>query len=170
MKQEDRAAHLEEHIPYEALMMRYSYQRIASETHELDWNAHYCSFAVHARLLHDFLVNDGGSNNVKASDFVDGFHFERKPIIVTTINTLNQQVFHLAKRRPNAEERKDAITFLKPLHDWLNDGLARFVDELNEALRALWREERCHPPASDAIIRIRSTPPSATNNPTSSSG
>jgi hypothetical protein len=38
-----------DHLPYEVLMLRHSYQRTLEDRYALDWNAFYGAFAVHAR-------------------------------------------------------------------------------------------------------------------------
>ena len=61
--------HLGDHLPYEMLMLRHSYQRTLENRYALDWNAFYEAFAVHARNLFHFLINKGGPNNFNARDF-----------------------------------------------------------------------------------------------------
>jgi hypothetical protein len=49
--------HLEEHIPYELLMLRFTLGKLRTEKHPLAWNGMLESFAVHARNLYCFLIN-----------------------------------------------------------------------------------------------------------------
>jgi hypothetical protein len=56
--------HLQDHLPYELLMLRYSHGRINIESDPLIWNAMYECFCMHARNLWDFLNNAGTSNNL----------------------------------------------------------------------------------------------------------
>jgi hypothetical protein len=60
-------------MPYELLMFRYAYERICDDRYQLDWNAYYENFALHARILFNFLMNEDGANNFKAEDFT---HFQ----------------------------------------------------------------------------------------------
>ena len=54
---QQKVMHLGDHLPYELLMLRHSYQRTFEDRYPLDWNASYEAFAVHARNLFDFLMN-----------------------------------------------------------------------------------------------------------------
>jgi len=68
-----KTEHLGDHLPYEVLMLRHSYERTLEVRYALDWNAFHEAFAVHARNLFDFLMNKGGSNNFNARDFSASF-------------------------------------------------------------------------------------------------
>jgi hypothetical protein len=43
--------YLEEHLPYMMKMLRYTHGQMLQKQHYLCWNAHFESFAVHARNL-----------------------------------------------------------------------------------------------------------------------
>ncbi len=66
---DQKLEHLREHLPYELLMLRHTYDRINGNRYTLDWNAYYESFTIHARNLLDFLNNEGTGNNLKAKEF-----------------------------------------------------------------------------------------------------
>jgi len=57
MIDEKQKAYLQEHLPYELKMLRYTYGQLLQKQHCLSWNAHFESFAVHARNLVNFLTN-----------------------------------------------------------------------------------------------------------------
>jgi hypothetical protein len=56
---DNQIEHLEEHVPYELLMLRFTLGKLRTEKHPLAWNAMLESFAVHARNLYSFLANKG---------------------------------------------------------------------------------------------------------------
>src|SRR5690348_6320725 len=90
--------YLDEHIPYMLKMLRYTDGQMLQEQHYLSWNAHFESFAVHARNLVNFLANKD-TGNFKAHEFVPDFK-ARTSDIGGLMSKLDQQVFHLAKARP----------------------------------------------------------------------
>jgi hypothetical protein len=67
-----KAEYLEEHIPYMVKMLRYTYGQMQQEQHYLTWNAHFESFAIHARNLVNLLTNND-TGNMKAHNFINGF-------------------------------------------------------------------------------------------------
>ena len=95
---QQRRDYLNEHLPYEMKMLRYTYGQMQHRQHYLSWNAHYESFAVHARNLVNLLTN-GDTGNFKASDFVPGYR-ARIGDAQGSMGKLRTQVFHLGKKRP----------------------------------------------------------------------
>jgi len=63
--------YMEEHIPYELLMLRHTYQQMKSSNNQLDWNAFFESFCLHARNLYKFLRNDRVNTTFVAVDFTE---------------------------------------------------------------------------------------------------
>jgi hypothetical protein len=61
--------YLDEHLPYTLKMLRYTHGQMLQQQHYLSWNAHFESFAVHARNLVNFLTSNDKSN-FEAKDFV----------------------------------------------------------------------------------------------------
>src|SRR3981189_2884944 len=90
--------YLDEHLPYMLKMLRYTYGQMLQKQHYLSWNAHFESFAVHARNLVKFLTNSD-ARNFKAHKFVQDYK-ARVGDIQGAMAKLEQQVFHLGKNRP----------------------------------------------------------------------
>ena len=68
---DQKVDYLKEHLPYMLKMLRYTFSRMQDEPNYLSWNAHFESFAIHARNLVNFLTN-ADKNNLKAGEFVKG--------------------------------------------------------------------------------------------------
>src|SRR3981081_1240019 len=90
--------YLDEHLPYMLKMLRYTYGQMLQKQHYLSWNAHFESFAVHARNLVNFLTNND-TGNFKAKDLVPAYR-ARISDNQGAMVLLREPVFHLAKRRP----------------------------------------------------------------------
>src|SRR5271169_3273197 len=104
--QDQKIEHLTEHLPYELLMLRHTRERMSSPRYPLDWNAHYESFAVHARNLFDFLMNDATQANFKASHF-STFKASKNAEVQRLIRQdFHSQILHLGKNRESDEDRK----------------------------------------------------------------
>jgi hypothetical protein len=115
--------HLGDHLPYELLMLRYAYEPTGEDHYQLAWNAYYESFALHARILFDFLTNkkDRGNINFVATDFVTGFTAKEDEEVRRLVNqNLNWQVFHFGKQRKSELEKKLGTEERKKIFDWID--------------------------------------------------
>jgi hypothetical protein len=138
--------HLGDHLPYEVLMLRHSYQRALEDRYALDWNAFHEAFAVHARNLFDFLMNEGGSNNFRARDFSPGFTVRKDAKVQRVIEQdLHWQVFHFGKQRQSEEEKKVGTEQRKAIFDWIEENFNAFIAALDPDLRPHWYAERADP-------------------------
>jgi len=135
---------LAEHLLYELLMLRFAHAQILKPQGQLTWNALYESFAVHARILFDFLTNDAHSENMQASDYNSAFEAKDPGAVRGVKNSLNPHVLHLAKIRKEAD-RKPHIDRLKKLYVWLDENLIRFGHELPQNFSKHWHPERANP-------------------------
>ena len=98
--QEQKIEHLSHHLPYEVLMLRHAHSRMNSPGYPLDWNAYYEAFALHARVLLDFLENKSDGRNFRKSDFSDTFKAETDQEIQRIVRQeMNCQVLHFGKSR-----------------------------------------------------------------------
>jgi hypothetical protein len=109
--------YLDEHLPYMLKMLRYTYGQMLQRQHYLSWNAHFESFAVHARNLVNLLTN-GDKGNIKAKDFAENFR-ARIGDASGAMSKLDQQVFHLAKERPKNAVDKFNTEHAKAVYDWI---------------------------------------------------
>jgi hypothetical protein len=171
--------HLGDHLPYEVLMLRHSYQRTLEDRHALDWNAFYEAFAVHARNLFDFLMNRGGSNNFSARDFSACFAARKDDAVERLINqNLNWQVFHFGKQRKSEEDEKVGKEQRKAVFEWIEENFNVFAEALDRDLAPYWYPERADPKkvhgeltkAPDTVVVVGLAPQSAsTGSPQSAS-
>lgn len=115
--QQQKCDYLDEHIPYMLKMLRYTDAQMLQAQDYLSWNAHFESFAVHARNLVNFLANKD-TGNVKAHEFVRNFK-ARTSDIGGLMRKLDQQVFHLAKVRPRGVVGKFNSEHVKPVRGWV---------------------------------------------------
>src|SRR5229473_2771185 len=99
IEKEQKIKWLDEHLPYELMMARYTIKRLKEQVFWLDWNAYHSAFAVAAANLAGFLTNTD-SRNLKASDFVGTFK-SRKVDLASTFAKMEPQIFHLGKARPS---------------------------------------------------------------------
>lgn len=120
---------LEEHLPYELKMCRYSFLTM-KEAHPfyLDWNMALASFAVAAGNLSAFLTNSDGSGNIKASDYVESFK-SRKGDLSGVFARMEPLIFHLGKARPT-DEGKFSLRDAEKIADWIEKEMAVFVSRL----------------------------------------
>ena len=138
--------HLGDHLPYEVLMLRHSYQRTLEDRYALDWNAFYEAFAVHARNLFDFLMNKGGSNNFNARDFSASFAAREDAAVQRLINQdLHWQVFHFGKQRKSEEDEKVGKEQRKAVFEWIEENFNVFTEALDRDLGPYWYPERADP-------------------------
>jgi hypothetical protein len=164
MTENQKTAYLEDHLPYEILMLRYTFQKIMAFQSQLDWNAYYESFVLHARNLYLFLTNGDGSN-AKASDFIAGFKAQKTNETISAFQRLGTQVFHLGPARPSDELQKVAIVQATVVNNWLDQNFSSFIDGLDEKYRLHWQPGRADPAqAPGQIMRFGYTGPSATNH------
>ena len=139
---EDKIKHLDDHLPYELLMLRHTYQQVNSDRNALDWNAFHESFAVHARILLNFLINDAGSTNFQASGF-SNFIAEKDATVQRIIRQdLNKQVFHLGKSRPSEADLKVAAANRKLVFEWIESNFRKFLEQLHKDWKPHWNSDR----------------------------
>ncbi|MBI5319799.1 hypothetical protein [Bradyrhizobium sp.] len=137
---------LDEHLPYELKMARYSIAQMrGTSVFYLDWNAYHSSFAVSACNLAAFLTNgEKKGNNLQACDFVQNFK-SRKDNLAGIFSKLEPQVFHLGKARPTDEGKFNLHEAEKILH-WIEEEMAKFISQLG-TWRKHWNEARSKPEA-----------------------
>jgi hypothetical protein len=139
--------YLAEHLPYELLMLRYAHRQLSQSRDQLHWNMSLEAFSIHARNLRDFLLNDGGSNNFKASDFLDNYTSSRQDL-AGAMQKLNTQILHMAKSRPADDVKKFNTDQAHTLYQWLEDAMTEFLSSLSPGYRACWNEENSRIPAT----------------------
>jgi hypothetical protein len=166
MTEEQKIAYLQEHLPYEVLMLRYAIDKITTgeittPQQQLDWNAHYESFVLHARNLYMFLTN-GDRSNVKASNFVPEFKAQKTNDTISTFQRLGTEAFHLGPER--STDHKVAMNEAKAVKDWLLSNFSTFVGKLNDSYRVHWQPTRADPATQASAMTFGPTGPSATNH------
>lgn len=132
--------HLRDHLPYEKMMLEYTFKKISESPTSLtteDWNAYYESFAVHARILAEFLSNKD-KKNLQAGQFITGFCEAKPPNLTGPFIDLNEQVLHIGKKRPTESDKKVSIETAEKIYLWLNSAFDKFLDELPETMKELW--------------------------------
>ena len=136
----EQKAWLDEHLPYELKMARYSLKQMQQpDVFYLDWNAYHSAFAVAACNLAAFLTN---SEKWKSSDFVKDFK-ARKYDLAGKFANLEPQVFHLGKMRPIAEG-KFVLADAEKILAWIEEEMKKFVSQLGP-WQEHWNEKRSQP-------------------------
>jgi hypothetical protein len=135
--------YLDEHLPYTLKQLRHSQRKINQEQHYLDWNSFFQSFAVNARNLVDFLV-DKDARNMRARDFIPNY-IVRKGDLAGRMNTLDQQVFHLAKVRPREPIGKIDTGAAGVVFEWIEEEMMDFLAALPSELRQQWNADKADP-------------------------
>ena len=122
-------------------MLEYSYGRMAQcqlGGQKMDFNAFMESFAVHARVLHDFLVNDAGSDNYEACDFVDTFKAKKPSAIDGAKQRLNRQIAHPGKKQAAHAAGKFTGKDCTIFYQWISGALDQFISQLDEDYQNVW--------------------------------
>jgi len=145
MANQEQIEHLGDHLPYEVLMLRLTHKRMNEDRYPLDWNAYYEAFAVHARVLFDFLMNEPDSRNFKASNFVKFTAEKDKEIQRIVRQESNTQVFHFGKHRSSEPSKKVHLEKVNRVHKWVMDNFSRFTSELDGDLKEHWYPDRADP-------------------------
>jgi hypothetical protein len=144
--QDQKIEHLKGHLPYELLMLRHTRERMNSPLYPLDWNAHHESFAVHARNLFDFLMNDATSANFKVSHFSTTFKAKKNDEVQRIIRQdLHSQVLHLGKNRESDEDKKVGHEKREKVFRWLEENMSSFVGGLDSSFKTHWDSDRADP-------------------------
>jgi hypothetical protein len=131
---------------------------------QLDWNVHYESLAVHARVLFEFLTNEPDSRNLKASDFVGSFRVDKTALTSAAFQKFHSQVLHPGKRRPSALSGKMNLEDCKLVVLWLKTRFAEFIARLDEPYRSQWSWDRARVPRSAAdTLKLLPSDPQASN-------
>jgi hypothetical protein len=164
MKADAKKELLSNHLPYELLMLRYTYREINATQPALRWNALFESFATHARGLHEFLTGKSDNRNGHATDFVEAFKSRKPDKVRGKIDALNQKMMHLGTTRTARQEEKIDLGDAKVLFDWIEGEVLRFVGSLPENLKKHWKPERADTANADATFVIAPVQASATNH------
>lgn len=155
MSREELASYLDEHLPYERMMLDYTFGKITTQQSQCDWNAYYESFVIHARNLYNFLTNNDGTN-AKAHEFVFNFKARKSTGTISISSKLLAQVHHLSPKRPSAAEQKVQADDARVLYSWIDDNFDQFIRGLPENLRTLWNESKSRPPPTFDNILVGS--------------
>ncbi len=140
---------LRDHLIYEKAMLDFTFGELSKPHDQPMWNALFESFAVHARLLYNFL----------RSQEKGGFHarhygpkLDTKPLGSSLL--INQSIFHALKGRVDGA-RYD-MSHATEAYNWIDREWQRWVDALPSTFAAAMNE----PPK---VLQITSGTPSATN-------
>ncbi|TPK99031.1 MULTISPECIES: hypothetical protein [unclassified Mesorhizobium] len=145
-------------------MLRYTFGVLKTVINPLSWNAHFESFAVHARSLYEFLTDGGDSRNFMAKHF--GVAAAKKTDMSGTINRMNEQVMHLTKNRFSENEMKVTLSDAGRVARWIEEKISAFAKALKEPYSNVWNEEAATPPDPGALlVQTTQGPPSASSLP-----
>jgi hypothetical protein len=119
--------HLEEHIPYELLMLRFTLGKLRTEKHPLAWNGMLESFAVHARNLYWFLINKrNDAEDHIAREFAETYTVPNASDMTGPFQRLNQQVMHLGKQRKKISTDKFHTDDAEKVANWIEIAMPKF--------------------------------------------
>jgi hypothetical protein len=164
---DELAEYFNEHILYELLMLRYARRRLQSETQIL-WNAMFSAFNVSARNLYEFLNNKGTRNEVNVHDYRDvAPRFDRGSIsdITGTLQLLNEQCFHMGKKRPKALNKKVSIERIETVFQWVESNMGNLVDDFDKDFRPKIELNRADPDHQPDVLVSGPTGPGAPPTP-----
>lgn len=147
--------YLIEHVAYEWLMLRFTYERSRTDS-ELLSNALYESFGLHARALYDFLRNEKDHRNFKASNFVHDFAVNDRRALEGLVPSINQQLIHLGKRRANDADKITRID-VERVYAWIENGMNKFISELPSNFGCAWDATRIDPANFENSLRLSNT-------------
>jgi len=157
--------HLEEHIPYELLMLRFTLGRLVTEAHPLAWNAMLEAFAVHARNLYWFLRNDRKhQENYIASDFVDSYRAANAGDVTGPFQALNQQVLHLGTQRKKITADKFQADHAREVSSWIESGMATFREALSLDAQPHFKLDAIPPQGSSRFTELLPLDPQQTSS------
>jgi hypothetical protein len=142
----ERKTYLNEHLGYEMFMLRYTAQTLPQRHQQLDWNICVESFAVHARVLYEFLTNDTSSQNFRARDYVRDFKAPKTNDTKGIFDRVHRQVLHLAKNRSSEAAGKIILADVEKAKQWIEDHFKIFIGSLEEPYRSCWDEHAATPP------------------------
>jgi hypothetical protein len=163
--------YLDEHLPYMLKMLRYTYGQMLQEQHYLSWNAHFESFAVHARNLIKFLSNSDEGNFKAHQFFPQGYKARVGGDIRGAMAKLEQQVFHLHKGRPRTFVGKFNTEHAHEVRDWIEKNFDIFVRQLDQDWRPLFNDKKADPTQDDPLyITVTANRSACTATVSSSSG
>jgi len=140
----EKIRHLDEHLPYELLMLRYTHKHLPEPHHQLDFNCFLECFGIHARILYEFLTNDKDARNFKASDFVD-YRPSSHNEILGAMQRLHGQILHLSKRRPSQPEEKFDTADADSIRKWIEGAFSLFLSALSHEYKSHWNADRADP-------------------------
>src|SRR5262249_8038555 len=137
---------LEEHVVYEARMLRATFIALAAPGLDLIVvppikNALIVSFCGHARLLQDFFAceTSPAEEAVCACHFTDGYlPFQREKLPDRLRGKLNAQISHLSYNRTKVAERKIGHEDRVQLFRGLENEIEAFGAHLKEIYRPKW--------------------------------
>jgi hypothetical protein len=161
--QDELVEYFNEHILYELLMLRYSRRRLASETQIL-WNAMFAAFNVSARNLYEFLNNKGSKNEVNVHDYAEFCRsFNRSSIsdITGTLQLLNEQCFHMGKKRPSALDKKVNLQRIETVSQWIEANVENLIKSFDAGFRSKMQLDRANPDRQPNVYVSGPTGPSA---------
>lgn len=164
-----------EHILYELLMLRFSRNRLNAAPQIL-WNAMFSAFNVSARNLYEFLNNKGTRNEVNVHEYRDyskEFRLSSITRITGTLQKINEQVFHMGRKRPKDSDKKVTLDRVELVFKWVDSNMFALVASFDEKFRNEVQMHRADPNYIPTSIMSGPTGPSAptsTNHTTAISG
>lgn len=133
---------LRDHLPYELSMLRYTLREMHSAQTQGDYNAYYESFAIHSRVLFDFITGRE-PKNVRAVCFVPDYDCpkRKRDQVQSFMNKINPAVAHAGPTRPSdlgdKVQRADCVR----VGFWIEEMMRPFVSGLSPKDREKWNAE-----------------------------
>lgn len=143
--EQQKIEHLNEHILYEWMMVRFTNRKLNSGGDRLEWNAFFAANAVYVRNLYDFLKSTKDSRNAKARDYINNFETKDPAELHGVMNNLREQVFHLGKQRVAEASEKVDLTDANKCFNWVEREMKSFVEQLENSYRSRLELDRSDP-------------------------
>jgi hypothetical protein len=146
-----------EHVLYELLVLRYSYARLKGAKTQILWNVVFSAFNVSARNLYEFLNNKGSSNEVKCSEYLKHaktFRLSSVGQVTGTLQMLNEQVFHMGRKRLGDRGHKVNMERVHQISEWIEENVVQLVGSFEETFATKIQMQRADPNHRDGFLRV----------------
>jgi hypothetical protein len=110
-----------------------------------------------ARNLYEFLNNKGSNNEVKRHEYAGyarTFQLSSISGITGTLQMLNEQVFHMGRKRPTNRDGKVTLERIDKVFNWTEKNVLELVASFDETFSEKIQMHRADPNYSDGMLHI----------------
>jgi hypothetical protein len=136
----DLNEYLNKSLKYELLMLRYTLPKIKAPPCQMELNAYFESFVVHARNLYQFLTNEGRGNDAGAREFASHFKANKTNDTISLFAKILPQILHLGRNRPSDPSKQANVDGAQKWSDWIEKNFKAFIDALGPEYAWDWND------------------------------